>query len=60
MTQYRFTITGGAYTGVTWTGQIADVPATIIVPEGIVSAREPGGRQDAWARCDEPEVGPDR
>jgi len=37
--RYRFTVTGGAYEGSTWTGQIADVPTTIIVPEGIVSAR---------------------
>lgn len=39
MNAYRFTVTGGAYEGVTWTGQIADVPTTVIVPEGIVSAR---------------------
>ena len=37
--EYRFTVTGGAYEGVSWTGQIAQVPTTVIVPEGIVSAR---------------------
>ncbi len=35
----RITVTGGDYMGRSYEGPLADAPVTILVPEGIVSAR---------------------
>lgn len=43
-------VTGGAYEGIVWTGQLGDAPVTILVPEGIVSDRTT--REASWIRDD--------
>jgi len=46
------TVLGGAYAGLTWTGDLAAAPVTMLIPEGIVSARttEEAARQRAAIR----------
>jgi hypothetical protein len=47
------TVVGGDYTGLTWTGDLADAPITLLIPEGIVSARttEEAARQRTAIRA---------
>jgi hypothetical protein len=35
----RIDVTGGPYAGSSYEGPLADAPVTVLVPEGIVSAR---------------------
>jgi hypothetical protein len=39
VTLVTITVLGGAYAGLTWTGDLADAPVTMLIPEGVVSAR---------------------
>lgn len=47
------TILGGTYAGQTWTGDLANAPVTMLIPEGIVSARttEEAARQRTAIRA---------
>lgn len=47
------TILGGDYAGMVWTGDLADAPVTLLIPEGIVSARttEEAARQRVAIRA---------
>ena len=47
------TVLGGAYAGLIWTGDLADAPVTLLIPEGIVSARttEEAARQRTTIRA---------
>lgn len=39
MANVRITVIGGIYTGASYEGPLADAPVTVLVPEGLVSAR---------------------